>query len=107
MARRLSIILCRKNDRVVGLQNDPEKDESEPHKPTIAARAPDANCAAILQIVTGQLLGYEPFPYARDQISPTSTEHPNALPAAWRLSLVNRRSARRLFHRRCTRTELK
>jgi hypothetical protein len=35
------------------------------------------------------------------------TEHPNALPASWHLSLVNPRGARSLFHQRCTRAELK
>jgi len=35
------------------------------------------------------------------------TERPNALPASWRLSLVNRRNTRCLFHQQCARTELK
>ena len=59
-----------------------------------------------LKIVTEQLLDYRTFTDRRN-FHLHQSKHPNALLASWRLSSVNRRSARCLFHQRCARPELK
>jgi hypothetical protein len=55
--------------------------------------------AIFIKIVTEQLLGYN-HPAKQDQTRLRQTEHPNALPASWHLSLVNGEETRSLSHPR-------